>query len=343
MPKFPTLAVLLLIAAMPSLEPSIVHAAGDAPSEIGSGMDAGKLALAEVPALRSYLKDRGYLSASAEVDLFRTGPDGESLGKITDIYAIQYLDAGNCGSAGCTQIIVTKDSDGAFLLYEEWLGTGLTMLDDEAEGVRNLVTRTEQGILDGRFNGTKYVWSPRQGEVAGENSTVRRLGQTIVGAAGSDAPAESSGQCVDDRVWHGYANGHSAGGGGALGYGLCRTNRDANFLLFTCKSGKTEVDVKINQTTRRLDDSDPVEVKLTVDGQSFDFKGTAFYDVMSGEVQPEMEPISLDHPVFAALEGAKSTGTLAINGQKQTITLSGAPGAAGMMRQACLPPPAAAD
>ncbi len=338
----PVAAALLISTAS-----SIAFAATDAvdgttPESASAQETVGALDLVDAPALRAYLEGRGYIRPATKIELFRTGPDGESSGKITDVYALQYLDAGNCGSAGCTQIIVTRDESGAFLLYEEWLGTGLTMLDEKTDGVKNLVTRTDQGILEGHFNGTKYVWSPKQADAASAgNSTVRQLGQTIVGAEGSNAPAETSGQCVDDRTWHGYDNGLSAGGGGALGYGLCRSNRSANFILFECAPGKPEIAVKVNLPSRRLDDSDPVKVTLSIDGQSFDFSGTAYYDVMTGEVEPEMEPISLDHPVFKALEGAKSTGTLSMNGRRQTITLSGAPGAAEMMHQACLPPPSA--
>ena len=291
------------------------------------------------PALRDYLKGRGYLDDTTKLDLLRTGPSNNSTG-ISDIYALQYLDAGNCGSAGCTQIIVTKADDGSFLLYEEWLGTGLTMLDTETDGARDLVIRTDQGVLEGRFNGTKYVWSPTNGQANGAaaNPTVKQLGQTTSGAQGSNEPAETAGQCIDDHVWHGYANGRRAGGGGALGYGLCRTNRDANFLLFSCEPGSGEVEVAVNMTTRRLDDSDPVTVTLVVGGTSFEFKGTAYYDVMTGQVEPELQPISLDHPLFAALETADGTASLSINGDRRQMTLSGAPGATAMMKQACAAP-----
>jgi hypothetical protein len=339
MPRLPAFLAFLLI----STSPLVAQTSERSPvSASETGQVDKTLALSDVPELRAYLENRGYLGPSSEIELFRTGPVENDETEISDVYAIQYLDAGSCGSAGCTQIIVTKDEQGAFLLYEEWLGTGLTMGKGETGSVRDLVTRTDQGILDGRFNGTKYVWSPKTDDTTNSgNPTVRQLGQTIVGAEGSDEPAETSGKCVQDRTWHGYANGRSAGGGGALGYGLCRTNRSANFLLFECRPDKPEVQMKVNITSGRLDDSDPVAVKLTVDGQSFDFSGTAFYDVMTGEVQPEMDPIPLDHPVFEALRGAHSSGALSMNGQRQTITLSGAPGAAEMMRQACLPPPAA--
>ncbi|MAY61330.1 MAG: hypothetical protein CML29_03890 [Rhizobiales bacterium] len=304
-----------------------------------SNAEPGALELSAAPDLRDYLKGRGYLDETTKLDVLRTGPNDSSSG-ISDIYALQYLDAGNCGSAGCTQIIVTKAEDGAFLLYEEWLGTGLTMLDTETDGARDLVIRTDQGVLEGRFNGTKYVWSPTSGQANGAsaNPTVKQLGQTTSGSQGSNEPAETSGQCIDDHVWHGYANGRRAGGGGALGYGLCRTNREANLLLFSCKPGAGEVEVAVNMTTRRLDDSDPVTVALVVDGTSFEFKGTAYYDVMTGQVEPELAPISLDHPLFAALETADGSASLSINGDRRKMTLSGAPGAAAMMKQACAAP-----
>ncbi len=301
--------------------------------------DFGKIELSAAPELKSYLEGRGYLQDSSELDLFHTGLDEPASG-ISAVYALQYLDAGSCGSAGCTEIVVTKSDDGSFLLYEEWLGTGMKMLDSETQGVHDLLIRTDQGVLMGRFNGTKYLWSPasEEAETAQATPAVPRLGQKTISDGGADAPSETMGECIDDRVWHGYSEGSGSGGGGAMGFGPCRSNKSSNFLLLSCKPSSNDVTLDVNLVSRDLDDSDPVTVTLTMGGSSYQFNGTAFYDVMVGEVLPELDPISLDHPIFKAFKTADGTGSISINGQKTKMTLSGAAGAAAMMQNACAAP-----
>ncbi|TDH35830.1 hypothetical protein E2A64_10925 [Pseudohoeflea suaedae] len=308
----------------------------------------GKIELSTVPQLQAYLEDRGYLQENSELDLFHTGL-AEPASGISDVYALQYLDPGSCGSAGCTEIVVTRSDDDSYLLYEEWLGTGMEMLDSETEGAHDLLIRTDQGVLTGRFNGTKYLWSPAsdkgesgEGVTAQAAPAVPRLGQKTIRAGGADGLVETMGECVDDRVWHGYSEGTDPGGG-AMGFGPCRTNKSSNFLLFSCKPGAPDVTIDVNLASRDLDDSDPVTVTVSLGGSNFQFKGTALYDVMVGEVLPELEPITLDHPIFEALRTADGTGSISINGQTTRMTLSGAAGAAGMMRKACAAPLAAPD
>ena len=123
-----------------------------------------------------------------------------------------------------------------------------------------------------------------------------------------------------------------------MGLGPCRSNKSSNFLLLSCKPSSNDVTLDVNLVSRDLDDSDPVTVTLTMGGSSYQFNGTAFYDVMVGEVLPELDPISLDHPIFKAFKTADGTGSISINGQKTKMTLSGAAGAAAMMQNACAAP-----
>lgn len=274
------------------------------------------------PALIAYLRRTGYLSDGNAATALRTGPR-PPVAAYRALYAILFQNVADCGSRGCTFVIVKQSADGAFTLYENFLGNDLAMEDAVHAGARDISVRTENGKLVGRFNGTKYVWSLSR-EAAAEMAA-----QT---PPPPPAAREISGECIDDRAWHGYA---TPEGEGAAGFGPCRTNRTGNFLLFACRSGSAAVTVTANLSTRELMDSEPVTVGLSVDGRTQTFNGTAYYDVMNGVVLPELDPVSLTNPIFDSLEQDGTSATITIDGRRQTIHLDGAGDAIRLMRETC--------
>jgi len=269
--------------------------------------------------LEDYLKKTGYLTNDAEYVLYRTGPESPG-NRLQSIFALRFNDISNCGSIGCTQIIVTEDNDGQFTLYDEFVGGDLTMLPTHTNGVRDLATSTENGPRVGRFNGTKYTWSRIKKNEVAEPKPVDAF------------PVEISGECIEDRAWHGYRISPTEA---AAGFGYCRTNQHGNLLLFSCEAGDRQVRTTMNMTTRELDDSENALIRLSVDGKSFTLDATAYYDVMSGFVLPEIEPVPHDYALFDALETAQTSITLFINGRQKTIHSNGIAAAFKLMRETC--------
>lgn len=269
--------------------------------------------------LEVYLKKTGYLTAGSEYILYRTGPVSPG-GRLKSIFALRFNDISNCGSIGCTQIIVTEDTEGQFTLYDEFVGGDLTMLASQTKDVKDLATSTENGPLLGRFNGTKYTWSPIRGPEVAKPKPEETF------------PVEITGECIEDRAWHGYRISPTEA---AAGYGYCRTNRQANLLLFSCEKDNPEVRVTMNMSTRELDDSEAVVIRLGVGGKSFSLNATAYYDVMSGFVLPEVEPVSQDFALFEALKTAQTTITISINGRQKNIHAEGASDAIKLMGETC--------
>ncbi|MBW3095715.1 hypothetical protein [Pseudohoeflea coraliihabitans] len=328
------LALALLIvtasAAASRAQPATSDAAPTSADETdnpSAPISIGLVDLDSLPGLRAYLRKTGYLAPDSVVRLFRTGPVSKPAATglaPRAIYALQFEDLANCGSLGCTQLIIRQEHDGAFTLYDERAGGDLQLLGETTRGMHDLTSRTNNGLMIGRYNGTKYLWSRLA-------SDEKKAADPTEPAA---LPAEIAGPCIDDRAWHGYA---AAADGGAAGYGLCRTNRSGNFLLFECTTSAPDIAVTANVTTGSLQDSAPVTMQLTIDGSTFTLSGTGYYDVMTGVVLPRIDPLPIDTPLLEALATGRQA-SYALAGRRKTLHLDGAPEAIALMRAACTPP-----
>lgn len=271
------------------------------------------------PDLKDYLSKTGYLTSQAEFTAFRTGPISPT-GSLKSIFALQFSDLGNCGSIGCTQIIITQTAQGLFTLYDEIVGGNLSMSADQTANVHDLTTKTPNGLLVGRFNKTKYIWSLAEKPVV----TTTRSEEIF--------PLENTGRCIQHKAWHSYRISPTEA---AAGFGYCRTNREENLLLFTCSKGDPLVRITMNMSTRELDDSKPVNVRLSLAGLTFTLSGTAYYDVMSGFVLPELTPIALESGLFDALAKPAKSLSMSIDDHETTLHLQGAVAAIKPMIETC--------
>ena len=229
-------------------------------------------------------------------------------------YILRVGVANFCEGDVCEYKIVRLNADGRLTeVFSSGVGT-LRFATTSSNGHRDIVTENPYG---------RYLWK-YDGHYYQSTELVRtRAGQATV-ASKPRIPG-----CVGEYGWRsGFERGRRSARGFSV-FGSC-TDPINMVLQLSCGDGESGVRVQLDANP---DQTGPLAVTFTIDGQTFERSGEARFSELAGSHLPELL-LKVGDPLLRALARGK-TATVTAGKARVDVHLKGASKAIGTMRRAC--------